>query len=212
MRKHARRLTKCYVGMAEISAKKEGAMQPRSDIIESDGSVRPREDTGFRARPTEPSIPYTQRQNPLVKKMIGTLHVDDIKSVTETQLRGVNYITVDYKKVERRFIDDIRRNIRVPYDKIVCGDGKELKKSLNSFGELLVKLDYHKPSNTHIAYCMAIGRQGVKGYGHTADTAFERYIQDLTSTITKAAQSEIQYWAEKCEREANSAKRDECRG
>jgi predicted HicB family RNase H-like nuclease len=85
---------------------------------------------------------------------------------------------------------------------------KELKKSLNSFGELLVKLDYHKPSNTHIAYCMAIGRQGVKGYGHTADTAFERYIQDLTSTITKAAQSELKYWAEKCEREANSAKRE----
>lgn len=88
-------------------------MQPRLDIIDADGSVRPATDTGFRARPTEPSIPYTPRQNPSAKKMIDTLHVDDIKGVTAIFLRGVNYTSVDYEKVERRLINNIRRNIRV---------------------------------------------------------------------------------------------------
>jgi hypothetical protein len=75
----------------------------------------------------------------------------------------------------------------------------DLRKSLNSFGERLVKLDYHNPSNTHIAYCMAIGRVGIKGFGHTADVAFERFMQELTSTVATAEQSELEYWVERCE-------------
>src|SRR5438128_1962193 len=85
-------------------------------------------------------------------------------------------------------------------------DLKNLRTSLKAFGESHVELAYHKPSNTHIAYCMPIGVCGVKGFGHTADFAFDRFLQNLVETLTKAKDHELKYWAERCETETKAVK------
>jgi hypothetical protein len=82
-----------------------------------------------------------------------------------------------------------------------------LKERLADFAQKLVNIDYHELSNTHIAYCMAIGRQGIKGFGHTADLAFERFMKDLTDTVADAPSNELIYWSRCCDIEANVALR-----
>ena len=92
-------------------------MNPRQDVIESDGSVRPYNDTGFRMPPTE-STTYSPRPNPPQLRTIDCLHMDDVKTTTpSSRLRGVNYITIDFDKVNQRHLNDIRRNIRVRLEK-----------------------------------------------------------------------------------------------
>lgn len=92
-------------------------MNPRQDVIESDGSVRPYNDTGFRMLPTE-STTYSPRPNPPQPRTIDCLHMDDVKTTTpSSRLRGVNYITIDFDKVNQRHLNDIRRNIRVRLEK-----------------------------------------------------------------------------------------------
>jgi hypothetical protein len=86
-------------------------------------------------------------------------------------------------------------------------EGRNLKQLLTEFGQTSVRFDYHEPSNTHIAYYMAIGRQGIKGFGHTADFAFERFMENLTETVKGAPAEELKYWSKRCETEANAAKR-----
>jgi hypothetical protein len=44
--------------------------------------------------------------------------MDDVKTTTpSSRLRGVNYITIDFDKVNQRHLNDIRRNIRVRLEK-----------------------------------------------------------------------------------------------
>jgi hypothetical protein len=92
-------------------------VNPRQDVTESDGSVRPYNDTGFRMPPTE-STTYSPRPNPPQPRTIDCLHMDDVKTTTpSSRLRGVNYITIDFDKVNQRHLNDIRRNIRVDWRK-----------------------------------------------------------------------------------------------
>lgn len=80
-----------------------------------------------------------------------------------------------------------------------------LKEKLLHFARKNVNLDYHELSNTHIAYCMAIGRQGVKGFGHTADIAFDRFMQQLGETVSDAPSTELSYWSKRCDLAMNAA-------
>jgi len=66
-----------------------------------------------------------------------------------------------------------------------------------------MKLDYHQPSNTHIAFCMAIGRQGIKGFGHTSDSAFERFVEALSNEVKEAPEEELKYWSRRCQAEVS---------
>ena len=76
-----------------------------------DGSISPLVDTGFRMEPTEPST-YTPRPNPPTKRTLEYLNIDDYATVESYRnLRGVNYIVIDYDKADQRILDDIRRII-----------------------------------------------------------------------------------------------------
>ena len=68
-----------------------------------DGSVRPTIDTGYRFH-GEPAKPYIRRENPPTKELwsINTVHEDDIKSKESTGIRGINFITIDVQKAQRR--------------------------------------------------------------------------------------------------------------
>jgi len=84
-----------------------------SRTLEDDGSVRPTQDTGFRAQPAAPFI-YIPRTNPLWIQLPDHVHVDDIKTRTESKsMRGIFFITIDGKAIGERVTADIARNIAV---------------------------------------------------------------------------------------------------
>jgi hypothetical protein len=89
-----------------------GSQRPGHDVVERDGSVRPLEDTGFRAQPTEP-FTYVPRENPVKKSIwdIDTVNEGDITSRTLTRLRGVNYITINTEKARQRRSNEIDKII-----------------------------------------------------------------------------------------------------
>src|SRR5271157_5476690 len=86
--------------------------RPGRDIVNKDGSISPEQDTGFRMLPVEP-VAYIRRKNPVTIKLWGidSVHSDDIVNVESTGIWGINYITLNLKKITARAVADIRRNI-----------------------------------------------------------------------------------------------------
>jgi hypothetical protein len=89
-----------------------GPRRPGHDVVTRDGSVKPLEDTGFRARPTEPFI-YVPRENPVKQAIwdIDTVNEGDITERIPTRLRGVNHITINAETARQRRTDTIKKII-----------------------------------------------------------------------------------------------------
>lgn len=90
---------------------------------------------------------------------------------------------------------------------MVIGVTGAKKQPLTEAAEALVALHYHEDSNTHIAYCMAIGRHGIKGFGHTADVAYEEFGVSLRQALRKASKDDLAYWSLRCAAATSKAER-----
>lgn len=109
----------------------------------------------------------------------------------DLQSAAYRQILADIPATEMSVFDDLSR-----YVDPLCNYAIH---RLHTYARVLVESDFHRRSETHIFFCLIIGRQGVRGVGTSSDTAFDNYIGAVDVVLHEAKREELAYWLSRCE-------------